>query len=189
MVLLLFPWLYTVSKYSGWQLAVIDLKSKKSTLLCLSSNRNAWRTGITTTIELAKVSFCCARFSYCFALFSKGRKTAQWSTVNHWNTMSDYFPLLSFYCSPGVHSCSIALCLIQESDLLVTNKDKFLNMQLFNNKVSSHKEMLCTFCFYSGAHTTAVISLLTVNGVAIDIDQSVATHKVLTVDTIQPGTS
>ena len=49
--------------------------------------------------------------------------------------------------------------------------------------------MLCTFCFYSGAHTTAVISLITVNGVAIDTDQLVATHKVLTVDTIQPGTS
>ena len=36
-------------------------------------------------------------------------------------------------------------------------------MNIIMHEVSSHKEMLCTICFYPGAqHTTAVISLLTV---------------------------
>ena len=29
------------------------------------------------------------------------------------------------------------------------------------NEVSSHKEMLCTFCLYPGTHTAAAISLAT----------------------------
>ena len=32
----------------------------------------------------------------------------------------------------------------------------------YTNEVSSHQEVLYTFCFYPGAHTTAVTSLLTV---------------------------
>ena len=43
----------------------------------------------------------------------------------------------------------------------MANKGKFLKYE-YNNEGNSHKEMLCTFCFYPGAHTTAVISLLSV---------------------------
>ena len=46
------------------------------------------------------------------------------------------------------------------SSLLVTNKDN--NYFECNNEVSSHKEMLCEFYFYPGAHTTALVSSLTV---------------------------
>ena len=42
----------------------------------------------------------------------------------------------------------------------MANKDNFLKYE-YNNEFSSHKEMLCTFCFYPEAQTTAVISLLT----------------------------
>ena len=52
-----------------------------------------------------------------------------------------------------------ALC--SESSLLVANKDNFLKYE-YNNEISSHKEILCAFCFYPAPHTTAIISLLTV---------------------------
>ena len=42
----------------------------------------------------------------------------------------------------------------------MANKDNFLKYE-YNNEISSHKEMLCAFCFYPGPHTTAIISLLT----------------------------
>ena len=47
------------------------------------------------------------------------------------------------------------------SNLLVANEDSFLEFE-YNNKVSSHQEVLYTFCFYPGAHTTAVTNLLIV---------------------------
>ena len=47
------------------------------------------------------------------------------------------------------------------SNLLVANEDNFLKYE-YNNEVSSHQEVLYTLCFYPGAHTTAVIGLLTV---------------------------
>ena len=75
------------------------------------------------------------------------------------------------YChSTGCsRTCSIVLSLAKVSNLLVANKDSFLKYE-YNNEVGSHKEMLCTFCFYPGAHTTAVTGLLTVKcriGVAV----------------------
>ena len=71
--------------------------------------------------------------------------------------------LLSFPAT----SCSrilvvaIVLSLAEVSNLLVANEDNFLKNE-YNNEVSSHQKVLYTFCFYPGAHTTAVTSLLTV---------------------------
>ena len=55
----------------------------------------------------------------------------------------------------------IVLSLAEVSNLLVANEDNFLKYE-YNNEVSSHQEVLYTFCFYPGAHTTAVTSLLAV---------------------------
>ena len=44
----------------------------------------------------------------------------------------------------------------------MANEDNYLKYE-YNNEVSSHQEVLYTFCFYPGAHTTAVTSLLTVH--------------------------
>ena len=43
----------------------------------------------------------------------------------------------------------------------MANEDNFLKYE-YNNEVSSHQEVLYAFYFYPGAHTIAVISLLTV---------------------------
>ena len=43
----------------------------------------------------------------------------------------------------------------------MANEDNFLKYE-YNNEVSSHQEVLYAFCFYPGAHTIAVTSLLTV---------------------------
>ena len=43
----------------------------------------------------------------------------------------------------------------------MANEDNFLKYE-YTNEVSSHQEVFYTFCFYPGAHTTAVINLLTV---------------------------
>ena len=61
----------------------------------------------------------------------------------------------------------------------MANKDNFLKYE-YNNEVSSHQEVLYTFCFYPGAHTTAVTSLLTVKcrigaAVAFSVTMQVAT--------------
>ena len=56
---------------------------------------------------------------------------------------------------------AIVLSLAEVSNLLVANEDNFLKYE-YTNEVSSHQEVLYTFCFYPGAHTTAVTSLLTV---------------------------
>ena len=69
--------------------------------------------------------------------------------------------LLCCYSSSCYLNCSIVLNLAELSNLLVANKDYFLNYE-YNNEVSSHKEMLCIFCFYPAARTTTVISLFTV---------------------------
>ena len=47
------------------------------------------------------------------------------------------------------------------SNLLVANEDNFLKYE-YNNEVSSHQKVLYAFCFYPGAHTNAVTSLLIV---------------------------
>ena len=85
--------------------------------------------------------------------------------MNCWNTKSE-----SFVTSPGfvvillvavVLVVAIVRSLAEVSNLLVANEDNFLKYE-YTNEVSSHQEVLYTFCFYPGVHTTAVTGLLTV---------------------------
>ena len=46
---------------------------------------------------------------------------------------------------------AIVLSLAEVSNLLVATEDNFLKYE-YNNEVSSHQEVLYTFCFYPGAH-------------------------------------
>ena len=88
--------------------------------------------------------------------------------MNCWNTKSESFAASGFVvillvavvatCSCY---CTCVLSFAEVSNLLVANEDNFLKCE-YNNEVSSHQEVLYTFCFYPGAYTTAVISWLTV---------------------------
>ena len=82
-----------------------------------------------------------------------------------WNTKSESFPASGFVVILLVAVLlvvAIVLSLAEVSNLLVANEDNFLKYE-YNNEVSSHQEVLYTFCCYPGAHTiTAVTSLLTV---------------------------
>ena len=84
--------------------------------------------------------------------------------MNHWNTKSESFAASGFVVIllvAVVLVVAIVLSFAEVSNLLVANKDNFLKYE-YNNEVSSHQEVLYTFCFYPGAHTTAVTGLLTV---------------------------
>ena len=71
------------------------------------------------------------------------------------------FVVIPGYIVAVVLVVAIVLSLAEVSNLLVANEDNFLKYE-YNNEVSSHQEVLYTFCFYSGAHKTAVTGLLTV---------------------------
>ena len=95
--------------------------------------------------------------SFCTAcIVAVGKKDS--SAVTGITKVSILLCCHSISCS---HTCSIVLSIAEVSGLFVANKDNFLKYE-YNNEVSSHKEMLRTFCFYPEAHTTALISLLTV---------------------------
>ena len=84
--------------------------------------------------------------------------------MNRWNTKSESFAASGFaviLLVAVVLVVAIALSFVEVSNLLVANEDNFLKYE-YNNEVSSHQEVLYTFCFYPGAHTTAVTGLLTV---------------------------
>ena len=87
--------------------------------------------------------------------------------MNRWNTKSESFAASGFVVIPGYYIVAvvlvvaIVLSLAEVSNLLVANEDNFLKYE-YNNEVSSHQKVLYTFCFYPGAHTIAVTSLLTV---------------------------
>ena len=84
--------------------------------------------------------------------------------MNRWNTKSESFAAsgsVVILLVAVILVVAIVLSFVEVSNLLVANEDNFLKYE-DNNEVSSHQEVLYTFCFYPGAHTTAVTGLLTV---------------------------